>query len=169
MKTAFSREQYSSEIFLYSSRPWRFWGSYSFITNDYPGRIPHSWSDVRMTLVTRHPPPPRPVAKNHIHSCRIASLSIQKVLPYYIDCAPNLILSHLLRMSRNDSVGIAAGNGLGRERGRSSSPGMVKNILFSTLSRPALGDHPTTYPVRTGNSFPRGEATGTWSWPITSN
>jgi hypothetical protein len=31
----------------------------------------------------------------------------------------------------------------GRQRGRSSSPGGVKNILYSTSSRPALGStHP---------------------------
>jgi hypothetical protein len=48
----------------------------------------------------------------------------------------------------------------GRQRGRSSSPSMVKNFLFSTLSRPTLGVHPTSYPMGTGGSFPGGKAAG---------
>jgi hypothetical protein len=46
-----------------------------------------------------------------------------------------------LQWSRGSSVGIATGYGLdrsGRPRGLSSSPGRVKNFLFSTTSRPAL-------------------------------
>jgi hypothetical protein len=46
-----------------------------------------------------------------------------------------------------------------RPRGRSSSPGRVKNFLFSTSSRPALGS-PTSYPMGTGSSFPGGKAAG---------
>jgi hypothetical protein len=38
--------------------------------------------------------------------------------------------------SRNRVVGITSGYGLG-DRDRSSSPGKIKNILFSTSSRPA--------------------------------
>jgi hypothetical protein len=42
--------------------------------------------------------------------------------------------------SRDSAVGIATGNGLDEgPRSRSSSPGVVKNFLFSTSSRPALG------------------------------
>jgi hypothetical protein len=41
--------------------------------------------------------------------------------------------------SRDSVVGIATGYGAGRPRGRSSSPGRVKNFLFSTSSRPVLG------------------------------
>jgi hypothetical protein len=57
----------------------------------------------------------------------------------------------------------------GRPRGRSSSPGKVKNFLFSTLPRPALGS--TQPPIQwvPGGSFPEGKAAGAWSWPLTSN
>jgi hypothetical protein len=41
--------------------------------------------------------------------------------------------------SLDSSVGIATGYGLDDRGGRSSSPGKVKNFLFSTSSRPALG------------------------------
>jgi hypothetical protein len=51
----------------------------------------------------------------------------------------------------------------GRPRGRSSSPGEVKNFFFCALCRPALG------PTGTGGSFREGKAAGEWSWPHTSN
>jgi hypothetical protein len=41
--------------------------------------------------------------------------------------------------SRDRVVGIATGYGLDDGEDRSSSPGRVKNLLFSTSSRPALG------------------------------
>jgi hypothetical protein len=41
--------------------------------------------------------------------------------------------------SRDSVVGIATGYGLDDRGIRSSSPGRVKNFLFSTSSRPALG------------------------------
>jgi hypothetical protein len=31
------------------------------------------------------------------------------------------------------------------------------------------GVHPSSYPMGTGGSFPRGKATRAWSWPLTSN
>jgi hypothetical protein len=31
------------------------------------------------------------------------------------------------------------------------------------------GVHPTSYPMRTGGSFPGGKAAGVWNWPLTSN
>jgi hypothetical protein len=43
-------------------------------------------------------------------------------------------------------VGIATDLRAGRPRGRSSSPGRVKNFLFSTSFRPALG--PTQPPIQ---------------------
>jgi hypothetical protein len=43
------------------------------------------------------------------------------------------------RRSRESVVGITAGYGLEDRGGRSSSPGRVKNFLFSTSSRSALG------------------------------
>jgi hypothetical protein len=46
---------------------------------------------------------------------------------------------HKIEGSRNSVVGIATGYGLDDGGGRSSSPGRVKNFLFSTSSRPALG------------------------------
>jgi hypothetical protein len=48
--------------------------------------------------------------------------------------------------SRDSVVGIATGYGLGNRGGRSSSPGRVKNFLFSTSSTPALG--PTQPPIQ---------------------
>jgi hypothetical protein len=41
--------------------------------------------------------------------------------------------------SRGSVVGIATGYGAGRQMGRSSSHGRVKNFHFSTSSRPVLG------------------------------
>jgi hypothetical protein len=59
------------------------------------------------------------------------------------------------------SVGIATGYRLGdRGRGRSSTPGRVKNFHFSTASRSALGVHPTSYPMATGSPFPGDKAAG---------
>jgi hypothetical protein len=46
-------------------------------------------------------------------------------------------------MSWDSVVGIATGYGLDDRRVGSSTPGRVKNFLFSTSSRPALGStHP---------------------------
>jgi hypothetical protein len=44
------------------------------------------------------------------------------------------------------SAGIATGCGARRPRGRNSRPGRVKNFLFSTSSRPALGS--TQLPIQ---------------------
>jgi hypothetical protein len=48
--------------------------------------------------------------------------------------------------SRDSVVGIVTGYGLDDKRGRSSSPGRIKNFLFSTSSRLALG--PTQPPTQ---------------------
>jgi hypothetical protein len=61
-------------------------------------------------------------------------------------------------LSRNCVVGIAIGYGLVDWGGRSSSPDRVKNFLFFTSSRPALGS-----PMGNG-----GKAAGVWSWPLSS-
>jgi hypothetical protein len=45
----------------------------------------------------------------------------------------------LVNKRRGSVVGIATDYELDDRRGRSSSPGGVKNFLFSTSSRPALG------------------------------
>jgi hypothetical protein len=56
----------------------------------------------------------------------------------------------------------------GWPRGRSSSPGRVKNFLFSKSSRLFLE---STQPPNHGyrGSFPGGKEAGAWSWPLTSN
>jgi hypothetical protein len=46
-------------------------------------------------------------------------------------------LAYLLLLS--SAVGTATGYGAGRPKGRSSSLGKVKNLLFSTMLRPAVG------------------------------
>jgi hypothetical protein len=48
-------------------------------------------------------------------------------------------LAPIIYRSLDNAVRIATGYGLDDKRGRSSSPGRVKNFLFSTSSRPALG------------------------------
>jgi hypothetical protein len=56
-------------------------------------------------------------------------------------------LIHITYMDSRDSVvDIATGYGAGRPRGQSSSPGTVKNCLFSTSSWSALG--PTQPPIQ---------------------
>jgi hypothetical protein len=65
--------------------------------------------------------------------------------------------------SRDSAVGIA-----GWPRGGGSSVCGIKNFLFSTSSRQALRDHPTSYPKGSGGSFPGGIAAGEWSSPLTS-
>jgi hypothetical protein len=52
----------------------------------------------------------------------------------------------------------------GRPRGRSSSPGRVKDFVQSGSEV-----HPTSYPMGTGGSFPGGEAAGAWSWLLSSS
>jgi hypothetical protein len=49
-------------------------------------------------------------------------------------------------------------NRAGQLRGWSLSPAGVKNFHFSMLFRPALGVHPTSYPMGTGGSFLRGKS-----------
>jgi hypothetical protein len=44
------------------------------------------------------------------------------------------------------------------------SPGKIKNFLFSTSSRPALG---STQPHIQWGSFLEDKAAGAWSWPLT--
>jgi hypothetical protein len=62
---------------------------------------------------------------------------------------------------RDSVVDIATGYRAGRPRGRSSSPGRVKNFLHAVQT--GSGVH-RTCPVVTG-----GKAAGVWSWPLTSN
>jgi hypothetical protein len=58
----------------------------------------------------------------------------------------NIFKYEAISGSQDSVVGIATGLWVGRPKGRSSSPGMVKNFLFSTSSIPALG--PTKNPIQ---------------------
>jgi hypothetical protein len=62
----------------------------------------------------------------------------------------------ILPLSRCSALSIATDYGLDDRGGRSSSPGRIKNILFSISFRPALG--PTQTPIQRvpGGPFPRG-------------
>jgi hypothetical protein len=53
-------------------------------------------------------------------------------------------------------------------RGRSSSHSRIKNFNFSNIVQPSSVVHPTSYPMGTGESFPKGKAAG-MCWPLTSN
>jgi hypothetical protein len=61
---------------------------------------------------------------------------------------------------RDSAVGIAIGYGLGRPRGLSSSPGTVKNFLFSTWSRLNLGPTQTRIEWARGALSPGVEGQG---------
>jgi hypothetical protein len=63
-------------------------------------------------------------------------------------------------MSRDSVVGIATGYGLDDRGVGVRVPVGVKDFLFSTSSRPALGPHPASYPMVTGGTFPGGKEAG---------
>jgi hypothetical protein len=79
--------------------------------------------------------------------CYLHSLIPYMDLLHEIRNQPTGIMSYFIRAllmpnfmgHRYSVVGIATGCGLDDTRGRSSSPGKVKNFLFSTSSRPVLG------------------------------
>jgi hypothetical protein len=71
--------------------------------------------------------------------------------------------------SRDISVGIAHWLRAGRPRGRSSSPGRVKNFIFLHVVQTGSGAHRASYRMCTGGPFPGGKAVGAWSWPLTSS
>jgi hypothetical protein len=50
-----------------------------------------------------------------------------------------------------------------------SSPSRVKNLLFSTSSRPALGSTQPPIHWLPAALSPGGKAAGAWSWPLTSS
>jgi hypothetical protein len=65
------------------------------------------------------------------------------VLPFMIHF--NIVISSMPR-SKDGAVGIATGYRLDKRKGRSSSPVRVKQFLFSTSPKPALG--PTQPPIQ---------------------
>jgi hypothetical protein len=69
--------------------------------------------------------------------------------------------------SRDSAVGIATS--YGQPRGRSSSPGGGQEFSLLQIVQTGSEIHPTSYPMDTGGSFPRGKTAGAWSWPLTSN
>jgi hypothetical protein len=56
-----------------------------------------------------------------------------------------------------------------RPRGRSSSPGRVKNFSLLHIFQRGSEVHPTSYPMDTGGYFSGGKSAGEWNWPLTSN
>jgi hypothetical protein len=73
-------------------------------------------------------------------------------------CLNAVLKSRFLHIwSRDSVVGTATGDRLDDRGGRSSSPGRVKDFLFSTSSRPVLG---STQPIGTGRPFPWDKAAG---------
>jgi hypothetical protein len=72
-----------------------------------------------------------------------------------------IICTDVSGRSRDRAVGIAAGYGLDDRGVGVPSPGRVKNFLFSTSSRQALGHtHTASYPKGTVGSLPRVKAAG---------
>jgi hypothetical protein len=104
------------------------------------------------------------VLRTPIGSLR-ASATIQRVTLFRHEHETNKFFRNAGKLHSPDSDWLRAI----RPKGRSSSPGRVKNILFSTSSRPALG--PTQPPIQwvPEGSFPGGKAAGASSWPLTSS
>jgi hypothetical protein len=70
--------------------------------------------------------------------------------------------------SRDSAVGIATGSGWTTEGSElETRQGQEFSLLY--VVQTGSGVHPTSYPIVTGGSFPRGKAAGAWSWPLTSN
>jgi hypothetical protein len=57
-------------------------------------------------------------------------------------------------------VGIATGYGAGRQRGRSSGSGRIKNFLLFHAVQTGSGVHPASYRMVTGSSFSGGKEAG---------
>jgi hypothetical protein len=72
-------------------------------------------------------------------------------------------------MSRDSSVSIATGYGMDDREGGSLGPGRVRNVIYSTLSRPVLG--PTLPPIQwvPGTLSTGVIAVEACSCPLTSN
>jgi hypothetical protein len=70
--------------------------------------------------------------------------------------------------SRDFSVGIALGYGLGDRGSRVWFPEEAGNFSLHQRVQNGSGAHPASYPMGTRGSFPGGKAAGAWSWPLTS-
>jgi hypothetical protein len=75
------------------------------------------------------------------------------------------LYAFLISQSRDRSVGIALGYGLGS---RVRFPAGAGNFSLHHRVQNGSGAHPASYPVDTGGSFPEDKAAGAWSWPLTS-
>jgi hypothetical protein len=69
--------------------------------------------------------------------------------------------------SRDNSVGIAVGYGLGDRGSRIRFPAGAGNFSLHHRVHNGSGAHPASYPMGTRGSFPGAKAAGTWSWPLT--
>jgi hypothetical protein len=70
--------------------------------------------------------------------------------------------------SRDSSVGIALGYGPDDRGSRVWLSVGAGNFSLHHRVKNGSGAHPASYPIGTRDSFPRGNAVGAWSWPLTS-
>jgi hypothetical protein len=77
-----------------------------------------------------------------------------------------VIIIFIIIGNRNNTVGIATVYGLDKW-GRSSSPGSLKNFLFSMSPRSDF-DPPSLLSSGYRVHFALGKAAGPWNWPVTS-
>jgi hypothetical protein len=71
--------------------------------------------------------------------------------------------------SRDNSVGIALGYGLGDRGSGVRFPAGAGNFSLHHRVQNGSGSHPSSYPIGTRSSFPGVKAAVAWSWPLTSN
>jgi hypothetical protein len=65
--------------------------------------------------------------------------------------------------TRDSAVGTATGYGLDDRGGRSSESLTGHEFTLHHVAQPGSGDHPTSYPMGTGGSFPKGKTAGSSS------
>jgi hypothetical protein len=93
------------------------------------------------------------------------------LLAWQIDILMNnnvFTLCYNRKKSRDSSVGIVHGYGPDDRGSRVHFPAEAGNFSLHHRVQNGSGAHPASYPMRTGGSFPGGEAAGAWSWPLTS-
>jgi hypothetical protein len=71
-------------------------------------------------------------------------------------------------VNRDNAVGIATGYGLD-DRGVGVRVPVGSRISLLHVVQTGSEVHPTSYPMGTGGSFPRGKAAGAWNWPLAAN